>query len=309
MRTLSLSSTQDPQDSRNHLHHPAGKRAGGRLRRPTALLLAAGLSLAAAPSLSASSLDKVSALERVQAADLIFEGEVVQVDYRSSEAGPGQISLPHTYVTYAIQHVFKGSSAAGQSLTLRMQGGPDDQGRFLKVSGVPQFRPGDRDILFVQDNGSAICPLVGWEQGRFRVIRDEVFNALGQEVWVTQAGGFAFGEVQVDTQQAGYPALPEAARSGEARAVFTPPAGAQRPDASGFSVVLDEMLLSAAAKGLLNRPLAPVASISPAQSFSVPAPLAGPAPADPLGAGAPLFEGEYDAREAELIRKARSSKN
>ena len=305
MLTLSTSCIQNFE---NHRHHPAGKRASGALRLPAALLLVAGLSLTAISSLSASTLDKVSALDRIQQADLVFDGEVVDVSYRSSDlTGPDQISLPHTFVTYSIRHVFKGSSAAGKSITLRMQGGPDGQGRFLKVSGVPDFQPGDRDILFVQGNGSAICPLVGWEQGRFRIIRDQLFSHLGQEVWVTDQGDFAFGDVQVDTQLAPYAALPEATPSAEARVAFAPPAGAERPDASGFSVVLDQMLLSAALKGMLNRQLAPVASISMAQSFSVQAPLAGPPPSDPLEAGAPLFQGEFDAREAELIKKASKS--
>jgi hypothetical protein len=37
---------------------------------------------------------------------------------------------------------------------------------------MPSFAVGERVLLFVRDNGTALCPVVGWHQGRFDVVRD-----------------------------------------------------------------------------------------------------------------------------------------
>jgi hypothetical protein len=62
------------------------------------------------------------------------------------------------------------------------------------------FDLGDRDILFVSQNLNLPCPLVGWEQGRFRVLNGAVYTEQGQEVGVTSGEQLAFGA---------YHALPE----------------------------------------------------------------------------------------------------
>ncbi len=43
-------------------------------------------------------------------------------------------------------------------------------GRTLRVHGVPQFAPGERCLLFVAPDLDWICPVVGWEQGRYRIV-------------------------------------------------------------------------------------------------------------------------------------------
>jgi hypothetical protein len=55
----------------------------------------------------------------------------------------------------------------------------------LSVSDVPQFRHGDRDILFVNTTNRPISPVVGIAHGRFRVIRD---TARGVDVVRTYSG-------------------------------------------------------------------------------------------------------------------------
>lgn len=57
-----------------------------------------------------------------------------------------------------------------------------DQG--MAISDAPKFAVGDRDILFVENNGTQIIPLVGIMYGRFHIKKDEV----GDEV-VTQNEG------------------------------------------------------------------------------------------------------------------------
>lgn len=44
----------------------------------------------------------------------------------------------------------------------------------LSVRGMPQFRAGDEDILFVSGNGRTICPLYGMMHGRYAIERDAV---------------------------------------------------------------------------------------------------------------------------------------
>lgn len=287
----------------------SGNTGQRRWLRPLAGAAVIAVALSTGPLASASTLDRVSALDRIQKADMIFEGVVAAIEYRSSDvSAPGQVSLPHTFVTYSIRHTFKGQSVAGNTLTLRMQGGPDDRGRTMKVSGVPEFRVGDRDILFVQGNGSSICPLVGWEQGRFRVVRDSIFNDLGQEVWVRADGEFALGDVRIDVNQEFYPEVAQSSDLHEPRPAFVPPAGALRPDARGFNAILERMLIEASAKGLLPR-VGATASMSIGDSFSVAALTAAPPPSDFQPAKRDLFQGEFDPREAELIRKARSARS
>lgn len=42
----------------------------------------------------------------------------------------------------------------------------------LSVGGMPRFRVGDEDILFVSGNGRTICPLYAMNHGRFPVAKD-----------------------------------------------------------------------------------------------------------------------------------------
>jgi hypothetical protein len=54
-----------------------------------------------------------------------------------------------------------------------MFGGTVD-GQTMEATDTPKFKVGDRDILFVENNGTQFVPLVGIMHGRFRVKQDEV---------------------------------------------------------------------------------------------------------------------------------------
>ena len=104
----------------------------------------------------------------VRRADFVFEGRVVEIDYRASDRRSEQDAvLPHTFVTYKIATYLKGHSDARQ-VTLRFIGGPDQRGRYLTVTDVPLFEEGDHDVLLVRGNGETACPLVSCEEGRFQ---------------------------------------------------------------------------------------------------------------------------------------------
>ena len=207
-------------------------------------LVAAGALLTTLSPLHAATIDPVSPRELVEDAQLILQGVVTNVEYKNSEATPGQGRLPHTFVTFAIEQTFKGSAATGGHITLRFEGGPDGTGKAMLIPGMPMFDLGDRDILFVSHNQNLPCPLVGWEQGRFRVLNGAVYTEQGQEVGVTAGEQLAFGA---------YHALPEVVthnlggttltfEEAETAGKPTLPAKAQRLNAANFAQFIASMV-------------------------------------------------------------------
>jgi hypothetical protein len=104
----------------------------------------------------------------VSDAEMIFEGTVSSM--RSEWTGQGSERHIVTYVTFKIEDPIKG--LPGAETTLRMFGGTVD-GQTIEVADAPRFKIGDRDILFVEHNGTQFIPLVGIMHGRFHVQLDE----------------------------------------------------------------------------------------------------------------------------------------
>lgn len=115
----------------------------------------------------------------VSDAEVIFEGTVT--DTRSEWSGQGSERVIVTYVTFKIADAMKG--APGGSYTIRMAGGTIGD-ETQEVSDAPRFKTGDRDILFVEHNGSQFVPLVGIMHGRFHVRTD----AAGHEIVLKDDG-------------------------------------------------------------------------------------------------------------------------
>ena len=126
-------------------------------------MLCAGL---AAGSVRATTVIPPTFDQLVSEAELIFEGTVI--DARSQWTGEGAERHIVTYVTFNISDAIKG--APGKSYAIRMLGGTID-GQTMEVTDTPKFKMGDRDILFVEHNGSQFVPLVGIMHGRFHVHR------------------------------------------------------------------------------------------------------------------------------------------
>jgi hypothetical protein len=110
--------------------------------------------------------------ELVGQAETIFEGTVT--DVQSQWAGEGGQRHIVTFVTFKVNDVIKGEP--GQSYTLRMLGGTIGD-TTMEVTDTPKFKQGDRDIVFVENNGRQFVPLVGIMHGRFRVQKDEQSGA------------------------------------------------------------------------------------------------------------------------------------
>jgi hypothetical protein len=104
----------------------------------------------------------------VDEAEMIFEGTVKET--KSEWTGEGANRHIVTYVTFNIEDSIKG--ALGADYTIRMFGGTVD-GHTMEATDTPRFKIGDRDILFVEKNGTQFIPLVGIMHGRFRVQQDD----------------------------------------------------------------------------------------------------------------------------------------
>ena len=139
------------------------------------LLLLAVL-IVTAPGVKATTVIPPTFDELVNQAELIFQGNVTEA--KSEWVGEGAQRHIMSYVTFKVDDVLKGDP--GQSYTIRMLGGTV-AGETMEVSDAPKFKVGDKDILFVQNNGSQFIPLVGIMHGRFHVRG----NPAGQEVVTT----------------------------------------------------------------------------------------------------------------------------
>ncbi len=118
--------------------------------------------------------------ELVAQAEVIFQGTVS--DVKSQWTGEGAERHIATYVTLQVEEAIKGDP--GATYTMRMLGGTVDD-MTMEVSDVPKFKVGDRDILFVEHNGTQFVPLVGIMHGRFHVQTDA---ARGAEVVLKNNG-------------------------------------------------------------------------------------------------------------------------
>jgi hypothetical protein len=143
------------------------------------LLLAVCASLALGTA-SATTVIPPTFDELVGQAELIFQGTVT--DVRSEWVGEGAERRIVSYVTFNVDEPLKGN--AGSSYTIRMLGGTVGD-RTMEVTDSPKFKVGDRDILFVENNGRQFIPLVGIMHGRYRVQQDK---GTGDEVLLTNQG-------------------------------------------------------------------------------------------------------------------------
>jgi hypothetical protein len=126
------------------------------------LILATGL--AVMPAARSTTVIPPSFAQLVEQAEVIFQGSVT--DVKSQWVGEGAQRHIMSYVTFNVEDSLKG--APGQTYTIRMFGGTVD-GVTMAVSDAPKFSVGDRNILFVENNGTQFIPLVGIMHGQFKI--------------------------------------------------------------------------------------------------------------------------------------------
>lgn len=144
--------------------------------------------VAAASSATAMVVVKRDFPDLVARAEQIVAGTVTDIAEEPDASG-----APWTLVTFSDLTVLKGD--AGATLTLRFYGGRTGD-TVTRISDMPSFTLGERNVLFVTGNGRTICPLVGVWQGRFNVRFDDT---RGTEVVEASNGtplvGLAAGEL------------------------------------------------------------------------------------------------------------------
>jgi hypothetical protein len=135
--------------------------------------------VAAAHIVRATTVIPPSFDQLVTQAQAIFQGSVT--DVRSQWVGEGSQRQIVSYVTFKVEDSLKGDT--GTSYSIRMYGGTVGEDS-MGISDAPVFKVGDRDIVFVENNGSQAIPLVGIMYGRFHVQRDQ----SGQDVVMRNEG-------------------------------------------------------------------------------------------------------------------------
>ncbi|MFA5908896.1 MAG: hypothetical protein WC815_08980 [Vicinamibacterales bacterium] len=105
----------------------------------------------------------------VASAGTIFVGEAMNIRSEWESTSNGRAII--TIVTFRVEEVWKGN--VGAVTQLEFLGGTIGE-IGMKVEGMPTFRLGQRDVLFVGTEVRAVSPLVGFMHGRMRVERDTV---------------------------------------------------------------------------------------------------------------------------------------
>ena len=139
-----------------------------RLRAGVRLLLAAAMLIAlAAGSPRAASVIAPTFEVMVARAQSVFVGETIDVRSRwvTTSSGPAIVTL----VTFKVTRTLKGE--LGGQTQLEFLGGTVGEYR-MEVPGIPRFRVGDEDVLFVDERGQPVSPVVGFMHGRFRVLEE-----------------------------------------------------------------------------------------------------------------------------------------
>jgi hypothetical protein len=107
-------------------------------------------------------------LALAQASGRIFVGTARRVHYqRDARSG-----LVYTHVTFDRVTLIKGRPPGpGAPLVLQVAGGVDEGDTLVQVAGIPHFQAGERYVVFQKAGPWTFCPLTGWDQGCYHLVR------------------------------------------------------------------------------------------------------------------------------------------
>ena len=142
------------------------------MKKTNFLVMLAGL-LAGTASLTATTVVPPTFEQLVDQAQEIFQGTVT--DVKSQWIGEGDNRHIVSYITFQVKDALKGKP--GRTFTMRAFGGTVD-GESMEIGDAPKFAVGDEDIVFIENNGSQVVPLVGMMYGRFHVRKDQTGKAM-----------------------------------------------------------------------------------------------------------------------------------
>ncbi|MBL9019428.1 MAG: hypothetical protein JNL83_34890 [Myxococcales bacterium] len=107
-------------------------------------------------------------IEHSAKAKAVFVGEIVSIDYRTSQPAADGRVVPFHFVTWRVEQAVRGVDA-GTMWTGRFAGGPFGDGRTLSVSEVPELEIGQRALLLATDGDAGACALAGCRDGMLLV--------------------------------------------------------------------------------------------------------------------------------------------
>jgi hypothetical protein len=133
----------------------------------TRLLVAGALVAVAAGAIHATTVVPPTFDDMVARSQTVFVGQTLDVrsQWVSTSSGPAIV----TRVTFKVLRTLKGE--LGGQTVLEFLGGTVGEYR-MEVVGMPRFRAGDEDVLFVDERGQPASPIVGFMHGRFRILED-----------------------------------------------------------------------------------------------------------------------------------------
>lgn len=140
------------------------------IRRVSALVLGIWLASAAATTYLEMTLD-----EMVAAADIAVYGEVESTSVEERD------DLPWTRVLIAVERDLAPADEPSTEVELWFLGGALPGGRTLVVAGMPSFEAGERILVLAYDERYA-SPVVGFEQGLWRLVGDRLVGADGRRL-------------------------------------------------------------------------------------------------------------------------------
>lgn len=128
--------------------------------------------ISASLSIHASVVVKMTFDKIVSDADIILSGRVTQVQAKREQNPHTGKNSVYTYISIESEQVFRGSFK-GTSYTFKILGGAipgEPTGEML--TGAPEFKPGQEVFLFLKNDNTLYCPVVGLSQGRFNLRTD-----------------------------------------------------------------------------------------------------------------------------------------
>jgi hypothetical protein len=165
-------------------------RARARTSVFTALVvLAVGALLA--PNASATTYLQLTPEAMLTKASLVFVGTVAEVRAQNDNG------TPWTHVSFTVDDPLKGVPVDAQGhatkpVELAFLGGSVPGGPALTVSGMPQFKTGEKVLVFAYDQAYA-SPIVGFRQGLWRVTPAGLRDEDGQLLSLSDKGGLVSG--------------------------------------------------------------------------------------------------------------------
>lgn len=130
-------------------------------------LLVACFGFFSLPTLRALTVSEMDFETLLDNAEEIYMAQVVAVSCDWS--GDGANRHIATFVRLRVLESYRGAVRGEQ--TLEFFGG-EIAGRRQRIVGLPEFQPGDIEVLFVRDNHRTLSPIVGVFHGRFRVVKN-----------------------------------------------------------------------------------------------------------------------------------------